>query len=225
VDERREQVTRGPVRSEPTYGVLTRGAIAGWLFVLTVVALITSLFVGYAATGKAFDWQTAAVAGTAVGTVLLAGFTGALAWVTSGDVRATWELAKLTQADQEARERPVVLVQSAEWASRRVDPVPGEDVLDHTGAVRVYLRNVGLGPALRVLVSASYIYDDLQPIRIEDNVVAAIGPNEHQWAEVLITFRTQDWNDIKADGFPVEGSYLDRSRKRAYDIIASWDDE
>lgn len=54
------------------------------------------------------DLRLAAVAGTAVGTVPLAGFTGALAWTTSGDVRATIRLADTTQEDQRARNRPIV---------------------------------------------------------------------------------------------------------------------
>src|SRR5262245_17059696 len=105
--------------SDRPYGVLTKPAIAGWLVVLTTMSLAVSVIIGYAAKGSAFDWATAAVAGTAVGTVLLAGFTGSLAWVTSGDVRATWELANLTREDQLARERPLVIVQANRYDRAR----------------------------------------------------------------------------------------------------------
>jgi hypothetical protein len=95
------------VEGETTYGVLTRGRAALWIGLMAVAALGLATLVGFEAVGKGFDWNAAGVAGTAVGTVLLAGFTGALAWTTSGDVRATWELARLTREDQLARERPL----------------------------------------------------------------------------------------------------------------------
>src|SRR5438876_6857993 len=93
------------------YGVLTKRTMAVWVLSLLVLALASSVPVGFVAApgNTTFNWGVASVFGTAVGTTLLAGFTAALSFTTSGDVRATWELARLTQQDQAARERPVVI--------------------------------------------------------------------------------------------------------------------
>jgi hypothetical protein len=144
-----------------------------------------------------------------LGTTALAIATGTLAFTTSGDVRPTWELARLTREDQERSERPLVLVQHAEWVSRRADPVFGDDRSDHTGALRVSLRNVGLGPALRVEVTTHYIYEeDLHPTAITAHVVPAIPAGTETWAEVMVTFRTKDWtvNPAREEPMPSAGA-------------------
>jgi hypothetical protein len=146
----------------PSFGVLTRRRFLTWgigslLFIAGIAFLVGHLsarkHTGY------FDWELASIFGTALGTTMLAIATGALAYTTSGDVQATRDIARLTREDQLQRERPLVLVQYAEWMSPRADPVFGEDVTDFSGALRVNLRNVGLGPALRVEVSTHYIRD------------------------------------------------------------------
>jgi hypothetical protein len=81
------------------YGVLTKATIARWMAVLIAVVAGLSLIVGLiaAAGHETFNWEVASIFGTALGTTALAGFTGALAFTTSGDVRATWELARLAR--------------------------------------------------------------------------------------------------------------------------------
>jgi hypothetical protein len=189
-----------------------------------VVAFLVGHFAARKNTGS-FDWELASVFGTALGTTLLALATGALAFTTSGDVRATWELARLTGEDQERRELPLVLVQHAEVESREAHPVPGTQLLDHVGWLRMSLRNVGLGSALRVEVTTHYIYADLQPTAIEPAIVPTIPAGDEQWANVVVRFRTADWTDIKGDGFPVEGTYLGRTLRTEYPILAKWDEK
>ena len=55
--------------------------------------------------GGDFDWSLAVDTGIAFGTVALAAFTGALAWVTSRDVSATREITDLTRQEMTARDR------------------------------------------------------------------------------------------------------------------------
>src|SRR6266849_2199392 len=96
-------------------GVLTRKRVVRWIGALFVTSLVVSGLVGSIGASHRFDWSLAAVAGTAFGTVTLAGFTGALAWTTSGDVQATWRLAEAQQKEQLARDRPIVIASVASW--------------------------------------------------------------------------------------------------------------
>jgi len=77
-------------------GVLSRDLLIRWLGILLAASAVVSALVGWVGGSHGFDWTLAAVAGTAFGTIALAGFTGALAWTTSGDVQATWLLGTLT---------------------------------------------------------------------------------------------------------------------------------
>jgi hypothetical protein len=79
-------------------GVLDRPTLQKWIGALLLASVVVSAIVGFVGADQTFDWSLAAVAGTAFGTVVLAGCTGAFAWTTSGDVRATWEVAQLTRA-------------------------------------------------------------------------------------------------------------------------------
>ena len=92
------------------YGVLTARRLIAWIGALILISTVVSVTLGFVGAQhgvslRHFNWSLAAVGGTAVGTVLLAGFTGALAWTTSGDVRATIRLADSTQEEQRARNR------------------------------------------------------------------------------------------------------------------------
>jgi hypothetical protein len=115
----------------PSYGVLTRPRLLTWclggLLFIAAMAYLVGHYEARKNTGH-FDWELASVFGTALGTTLLALATGALAFTTSGDVRATWELARLTREQQERNEQPVVLVEDAVPVSRRQDYVHGEDL-------------------------------------------------------------------------------------------------
>jgi hypothetical protein len=68
-----------------------------------------SVLVGFVGAPKheRFGWELASIFGTALGTTLLALATGALAWSTRSEVRATQQLAKLTKHDQDLREMPL----------------------------------------------------------------------------------------------------------------------
>jgi hypothetical protein len=125
---------------------------AGLVAVSIAVAYITGL-IAQPAHG-AYPWDVAAGVATATGTILLAGTTGWLAYTTSSDVSATWESVRLTREDQAARELPVVVFD-------KVDRLPIFETHNPDGpwsfGVRVSLRNIGLGPALRVRISAELI--------------------------------------------------------------------
>jgi hypothetical protein len=109
-----------------------------------VIAL--SWAVGYAGRGPGFDWDLASVFGTALGTTLLALATGALALLTYREVSATQELAELTRRDQQMRERPLVLATVTQLNGLNSDET----------WLSVEMVNVGLGPAVRIELGATY---------------------------------------------------------------------
>ncbi len=176
--------------------------------------LFASALVGFLAEGWGdrwgdFNWEVAAIAGTALGTTALAGFTGALAFTTSGDVRATWELADLTRKQQAAQERPIVI---AKYVRSQNGPA---------GAARVEvgLANVGLGPALRLELMIEHEYTANFAARAWRSVLR---PGE----DIVVTMdvRLPDPGVPREEGFRLtKGAYLDRSRENEYEIITDWD--
>ena len=153
------------------FGVLTRRRTLVAVPVGIGVFAAAFVLVGWLAArdGQSFDWELASIFGTAVGTTALALATGGLALTTSSDVRATWRLAELTKADQDARERPVVVMLGAEWAL--------DDDSANVGTLRVTLRNVGLGPALRLVVETTY-RDESFAVRSASGIHAGLMPGE-----------------------------------------------
>ena len=147
----------GVIESTNVYAVIAKSkvfkfwptlALTVGLLVASAAASFTVGHVGAAQDGE-FDWALAMDAGIAFGTLALAAFTGALAYATSGDVSATRELTDLTRRDIESRDRPTVLVQIAVFEG--ASSVIGGGL---EGTFRVVLRNVGLGPAFRLRLSA-----------------------------------------------------------------------
>jgi hypothetical protein len=168
--------------------------------------------------------------GTALGTTLLARATGALAYMTAGDVRATWDFASLTRQDQENRERPVLLLLNTRWEETGRASVVNEtgDVVEgpSTGLVHVTLRNVGLGPALRVFVRADYHdpdYPELPATFADFPVYPAMSPNDPATFTLTVEFYPPPLR-VQANSFQVEGTCVDRSRQREYGIITSWEE-
>ena len=186
------------------------------LALLLVVGL--SALVGRIGTDDGFSWELASVFGTAAGTTLLALATYWLAYSTRSEVRATQDLAQLTRQEQAGRERPVVLQENAVW-NIELGSVPPK------GHVNITLFNVGLGPALRVRVSATYVgHTDWHPT-IESKTVPAIAPNEHEFVQLWTEFPVPVPEEgVVANGFRISGNYLDRSRTDEYTIITSWDE-
>jgi hypothetical protein len=182
----------------------------GIVFVLSVVVG----FVG--ATGhERFSWELASIFGTALGTTLLALSTGWLAWSTRSEVRATQDLAELTRRQQTASDRPVVLLMDA-----------GFQGSPDNGYVKVTLYNAGLGPALRVRVSATYVgHEDWQP-SIADETAKVIPPKGVSNPLLLTRFpEPHQPEGVRGDAFHVVGSYLDRSLQNEYPIITSWPED
>jgi hypothetical protein len=94
-----------------------------------------------------FNWELFGVVGTAIGTSLLALVTGFLALVTAGDVEASREIARTGREDQEARTRPIMLVEKVELT-----------VMSHGDTdVVITLRNAGFGAAVRGLLQLRYV--------------------------------------------------------------------
>ena len=176
---------------------------------LGVIAL--SALVGLVGGEEEFDWDLAAVFGTAVGTTLLALATGVLAFWTLQEVSATKELAALSRRDQQLRERPVVIQEDAALS------FSGQQ-----GHLLVKLMNVGLGPALRVQITANYI-DPEYHAEIQRVTRPAIKPGESDRVQLYVRCPPPlPPSGVRRDGFRVSGTYLDRSRTDEYEIITSW---
>jgi hypothetical protein len=207
------------------YGVLTVKRVAVALAIgLSLVAGMSYLVGRFAGRvgAEGFDWELASIFGTALGTTLLAAVTGALAYTTSGDVRATWELARLTSRDQEARERPVVVLTSAVWNPDDQWVYAGEQDSVRGGAVVARVRNVGLGPALRLTVETSYA-DPAYEIEPAKGIVPALLPGEEAKITLAVEFKNVPPEGIRPDGFPIRGTFLDRSQHREDPIITAWE--
>jgi hypothetical protein len=187
-------------------GVLTRRRLSWWAVIGLLVVVGVSFAVGHLAarahTGYV-DWELASIFGTALGTTMLAIATGALAYTTT--------------EDQEARERPVVLLVDAQWSS--YPETETESQL--AGVLVVTLRNVGLGPALRIDVQAHYVDPAFQPTITRD-IVPVLMVGEVVRLSMRATFAAVPPGGVRPDGFPVSGTYLDRSQHRTHSLISSW---
>jgi hypothetical protein len=152
-----------------------------------------------------FDWSLTAVANTAFGTVVLAGFTGALAWTTSGDVRATWELAELTRKDQEERTRPHVLIYSRALSTGGAQ-----------GTIPVGVVNAGLGPALRLRSALSMTGRERRKRRRENPLHQR---SREADATISIGVPSAPLGGVDLLDFRLEGSYTDMAQREFYPVV------
>jgi hypothetical protein len=194
-------------RQQPSRRDFGSGLAAGAFVLALVVA--SCVIVGYVGSPEErFDWELASIFGTAVGTTLLALATGWLAYSTRKEVRATQELAELTREDQVARDRPVVMVEGWNHEPGKVG-----------GRLTVRLLNVGLGPAMRVRLSAEYVGDSTgQAPTIQEVIITAIPANEHATAELSMTYPAPDWGTLMTRQFRVTGTYEDRAGRAEYPL-------
>jgi hypothetical protein len=99
---------------------------------------------------QGFNWELAALVLTGLGTTALAVATGALAYSTRSDVRATVRLANISQAALEAQVQPVLIdVVPEQYRDPGEDAVPYEprhaDGTKNVGAYRVDVRQMENG--------------------------------------------------------------------------------
>jgi len=118
--------------------LLGLGVLAAFVGVTVGGAYLVGRFA--APGGEMFSWGEATGAGTAIGTVLLAMVTTALALETRLDVRLTAQLA----AERHRR----VLLEEHDQRLIGFDPASGR------GTLSVFVTNVGVGPALNVRIGA-----------------------------------------------------------------------
>jgi hypothetical protein len=194
-------------------GPFPRSIVIGAVLTLAIV-LVLSWAVGHAEHDEPFNWELAAIFGTALGTTLLAITTGGLAYLTGRDVSATQQLAQLQRDDQQARERPVVLLHSAAFQPSAADP--------HEGHISMQVFNAGLGPALRVRIEAQYKDPAYQPEMRPALWPAIMAGSRNDFAIQPIRFRDAPPGGIDPDGFSFEGSYSDRSASTTYPVIVEW---
>ena len=187
------------------------GIAAGVLALGAVIGL--SVLVGFFGPKPGFQWELASIFGTALGTTLLAVSTGALAWSTRSEVRATQRLAELTKHDQDVRQRPFVIQHDAVYSGS-----------PDNGQLEVTLWNAGLGPALRVQVVATYEDADNPEIDAEigTRTWPVLAPNSGTTFSLPVRFRNVPPGGVRGDCFPLRGSYLDSSQENEYEIITSW---
>jgi hypothetical protein len=140
---------------------LTTGELAGpesprWRWRVVVLALLVSVSAGFGfstwvgfhvRSDHQFNWELFAIVGTAIGTSLLALATGFLGLVTTEDVQASREIARTGREDQEARTRPILLVEKVELTVMSHGPTD----------VGIIVRNAGLGAAVRGVLQLRYV--------------------------------------------------------------------
>jgi hypothetical protein len=194
-------------------GVLRKRSVAAWIILLLVVTLGVGYVVGVAsAPGSTwfanithrneFEWTNASVTAAAVAAALLAGFTSALAWSTSS-------LARAQYADLSARHRPQVIV---DRLSREAGQGP---------AVTVHLRNVGVGPALDVKLTASYTGE----LELEAVETSAAIPVLEPGSDASQTFRWRFGeeaaasDDVPASEFRCSGDFTDHAMLQRFDVV------
>jgi hypothetical protein len=205
------------------YGVLTKKLVIATAVGGVVLVAGLSTVVGiFASDVKGFDWTLASVFGTALGTTLLAMFTGALAYTTSGDVRATYELAALTRAEQEMRDMPIVVVENVTWRLESGRTDHGE----LKGRLAVRCRNVGLGPALRLRVDAvidNAVFGVTESVTTQ-GTKATVMPGEIVAFVLPIEFGTVPTKPPTSSDFPLKGVYRGRDQKKEYPLIVELQD-
>jgi hypothetical protein len=197
-----------------------RGAAAFGAALVTVVVGV-SAGIGFAAQGSGFDWDVASVAGTAIGTTLLAVGTLALAYSTWQDVRASQRIAtatsrslELTEQDREERLRPAIIGTVTDIGS------------DAEGAfLSVEIHNIGGGPAVRVEVTATRRRGRM-PIEIGVTPIAWL-PAGGSFPLAVRLFAGDGATagrllKLSPAGFRVRGEYLDRLARPVPQAIIDW---
>lgn len=193
--------------------VLRKRSVAAWIVLLVVVTLGAGYVVGVAsAPGSTwfanvthsgeFEWTNASVTAAAVATALLAGFTSALAWSTTG-------LARAQYADLSARQRPQVII---DRVSREAGQGP---------AVTVHLRNVGVGAALDVKLTTSYTGE----LELEGVDTSAAITVLEAGADASHTFTWRFGgdaaarDDVPASEFRCSGDFTDHAMLQRFDVV------
>jgi hypothetical protein len=184
------------------------------LFLLMIGAAVA---VGFAARGRGFDWDVASVAGTAVGTSLLAVGTLALAYTTWQDVRASQRIAddtrrslQLAEEDRRDRLRPAVIGAATGLAG------DAEGVF-----LSVEVHNIGGGAAMRVEVTAEY--SGPWDLSVQTTTIPVIvSGGSFPLAVRLDDVNLEDREFLNLDEFSVRGKYLDRRARRVPLRIIDW---
>lgn len=229
----RDPITE-PLVADAPRGLTWGRAALGILIAVAIVSGLSALVGWRAARADAhgFDWELAAIVGTALGTTLLAGVTGALAATTARDVQATQQLARQGQRREELEQRPMVMLFSFTYHALDLEEqrsfiqgIGGDPniplMLGWNDELRVVLFNFGLGPAVDVRVRATYNDADHQPV-IPEVVRPAIRPGGTDEFTFRVNFVTDLPERIREDSFAIEGSYADRTGDRRYRVITEW---
>jgi hypothetical protein len=182
-----------------------------------VASVVGFVAVGFLAGPKSvrFEWEIASVFGTAVGTTFLAVVTGTLAWSTARDVAATERIARDGELDRRDRVKPTVLVEPYAF--------------DVGFQLRIRVRNIGLGPALAVAITAANPVIDakniapaylaaLEPESDWSIITAQVTPPEGEsdaWGQLPVP--PNEWSQM--DKWTLDGDYLDRYLNNAGDVI------
>jgi hypothetical protein len=185
---------------------MKRRLVWGFVGFLLVVSL-PSWWIGQhvSVDNGAFNWDLAALFGTAVGTTLLAYATGALALSTSQDVRETAKLAKLGEDDQQYRRSPLMLIENAE-----ISVVTGSA----KGAMELLLRNVGQGPMVVGNIGITYSQQMSGTVTLDQvQRVSSFTPGEARRVRIFLEFAQVNSGDPNPADFVLSGAFNDSSGK------------
>jgi hypothetical protein len=99
----------------------------------------------------------------------------------------------------------------------------GEQESVQGGVVIARVQNVGLGPALRLTVETSYA-DSAYEIEPAKSIVPALLPGDGEKIMLVVKFKNVPPDEIRPDGFPIRGTFLDRSQHHEDEIITAWEE-
>lgn len=157
-----------------------------------------------------FAWALMAEVGTALGTLLLAGYTAWLATTTRQEVG-------LAIAEQRARDRPVIIATRGEIGAAPLDATIGALV----PVLNVRLRNIGVGPArdltVRATAQANLAESDV-PVAWTEEFRAAWTVDQDDDVALSLARFVEPEAGFRAADFHIEGTYHDRRKVASYDI-------
>jgi hypothetical protein len=164
-------------KSQEEQHQMRKDVVAVWGVVAVAFVIAVSGAIGKLATPTGdhpYNWSVAALVATALGTLLLAVGTGALAWSTFDDVRATRELATVARDERRDGFRPAVIVQTVPRFGTPNDNQHNPGLHNPNGVVVLEIRNIGRGPARDIGIMVEWTpLPDLPPIR---RAMVEIGP-------------------------------------------------
>lgn len=151
---------------------------------------------------KSIDWGLFGLIGTAFGTTLLAIATASQALITRREVSATRDLAEVAMKDRRSQHEALLKFGQPVWSG-----------LWQGAHIATTVTNAGLGPALDVTFTASYVpAESGPPPVIEPQHYPTIAAGESIEVQLRVSFAAEPPAGVQTERFMFEVEYTDRLR-------------